>query len=169
MKNVIIAVVSLLIGASLGYWITMKNLRHEIKIEQNDTKNDFAPINLITGKEAYTYIDNYKSAYSKTLKKVYNKDSVTNSVWFDTSFVYFMNDALKTEGKHSGVRVYLGQYNKMQQNIPGQCSPTQLSLFFIATNKNIIKGTHQDDTSFFKPPNSLSVLNHGSLCPKICD
>jgi hypothetical protein len=68
----------------------------------------------------------------------------------------------------SGVRIHFGSYDR-HGRAPGQASPNQISLFFIATRDDS-NGYHVNDWNFFKkPPEPKDIINHGELCPHNCE
>lgn len=101
----------------------------------------------------------------------------SSAIWFDSSVVRQLYEALYTGPvKHrlDGIRIYFGRYPDNYVDKPRQ---GKLTAFILLTVKNSGVARHRDTFYFPKPltgwnknnPVHLMSINHGELCPDVCD
>ncbi len=168
MKTVL-PLITFVLGAALA-WFLKPVENYSFAFDDTPIAKDSSSLSVISGDEARVLIKNYENTYARTLGKAYPKESITNSVWFPTAFIHHMDTTLQNaKATHDGVRIFLGAYKS--KVVPSQGSNNQISMFFVGTKPGLAEH-HINDTAFFPPVNGIGlrgILNHGQLCPQICD
>lgn len=171
----VLPVIILLIGLLLGRFIKEYYGTPSVKIDYA------APgfTNIVDTKFADSCIKNYRMFIRDSIKN----DSSTQAVWFSKNVFNYVFAAINSTSSCDGVRIYFGKYYKlsdMDQGYIGAKYSTPISLFWVATKENSDpKKPHKDDWDFFPkiyksaimkdPIHTKAALNHGQLCPKICN
>ena len=117
----------------------------------------------ITEQEAGDYITHFREVFRHKDKD----DSLSRSVWFSKDVIKMLNDGLQNKSNNlDGVRLYLAAYDK---KVPGTGSEdnNQATIILVPTTDS--SGAHADRWNIFKKPTGMDVLNHGQLCPSICN
>lgn len=128
--------------------------------------------------DATTLKNNFSTIYRTARGLPRDKDPLSESVWMGRCVFLYMRDQIvksenQTANKIDGVRVYMGAYSKMMGSIvTGQIAPNQSTILLVPTNEGTQQNVHIDRWDLFAPPQSftkIDVLNHGELCPQICN
>jgi hypothetical protein len=101
----------------------------------------------------------------------------SSAIWFDSSVIRQLYEALyvgPAKDRLDGVRIYFGRY---PGNYDDATRRGKLTAFILLTLKNSGVATHRDTFYFQKPlngwdksnPAHLRSINHGELCPDVCD
>ncbi len=101
-----------------------------------------------------------------------SKAALSISVWVDSCVIYGLDALLKANPGHDGAFIKLGAYNTMVT--PSQFYPQQSTILVLPSKDS--SGVHVPDwhlidniTMYFKAKGLAGALNHGELCPQICD
>jgi len=134
---------------------------------------------LIDSVTTYKYKDIFESKIRRPLYVV--NDKVSQSVWFDKDAILLLADYLRADSNNlDGVRIHFMSYEK-NKTAPGQYKEHQTSLALVPTNplptnkykhvdnwKILVNERYKAD-SILKKIGFMYGLNHGELCPQICN
>jgi hypothetical protein len=151
---------------------TKRETADTAKAEKVDySKQGFGNI-LIDSQTTYKYKGIFEGNIRKIPLGIVN-DKISQSVWFSRQAILLLADSLRKYGTLDGVRIHLIAYDTLK-SAPGQYKSHQVSLVMVPTNpKPDDANKHIDNWQVLKNETEkagfFKGLNHGELCPKICN
>ena len=125
-----------------------------------------------SGNIATTLQDNYNHIYRTVRGLPRDKDPLSEAVWMSRCVFIYMRDKIKDEANQiDGIRIYMGAYGKMTGTVPGQIDPYQSTILLVPTTKGGDK-VHNDSWDILRQKAPIKIddaLNHGELCPQVCN
>lgn len=120
--------------------------------------------------------------FKEIFRKNGGKDSLSISVWIDACVIIALKKFIKDNAAKNidGANFKLAAYEKLDSKLrPSQKYPNQSTIIIVPTKTNAT-GVHDDDwaiiKSFYKYitikriiPMVAGAVNHGELCPQICN
>jgi hypothetical protein len=164
---------------SIILFVSCKN--EQQKDKQSLNSNDSTEVENVVSTRTDQYISSIiiDEADAKLLAKGFNREirglghrNRTSAVWFNKEVIKLLYDSLyssNSKARLDGIRVYFGKYpSNAEEN-----RRNKLTMFFLLTVPSK-DGKSHDDTFFFKRPptwnkENFANLNHGELCPEVCD
>lgn len=135
---------------------------------------------LIDSQTTYKYKNNFEGKIRRFPLGIVN-DKVSQSVWFSKDALLLLASYLQdSTNKLDGVRIHLISYDSLN-TAPGQYKPHQVSIVMVPTipkasdpkkhidNWDILKFTKYKADSIFEKTHFVYGLNHGELCPQVCN
>lgn len=124
-----------------------------------------------TGIIPYDMLINLNRNYQQTQDHLSTRkgQAETQSIWFemDNEFKTFLAELLNPLRQVSGLRVYIGEYDKA--TTPSGVNPifyiNKLTVGFVATKFNGQKHIDHPDETTKKTNLAIDAYNHGKICP----
>jgi hypothetical protein len=146
----------------------------EADAEQNLTASDadYKSVVILNEEDAKSFARSYNRVIRSRLL---GNDDRSSSVWFDREVITLLYNAITETPRLDGVRFYFGKYPK---NYKDPARAKKLTMFMLLTVPGKYNKTH-NDTFYFKSQRPVTWdskkasdfknINHGELCPEVCD
>lgn len=110
--------------------------------------------------------DVYREQKQLDLGVTGGRDSISAAIWFDADFIKTVADKVNELSDADGINIHMGAYSQLDNTAhKGQLYMHQTTVYFLPSKND--NGKHVDYWDAIDPKRE-SALNHGQLCPIIC-
>jgi len=148
--------------------------QQEADAEQDltDRDKDYKSVVILNEEDAKSFAKSYNRIIRS---RFLGNEDRSSSVWFDREVITLLYNAISQTPRLDGVRFYFGRYPKDYKDAN---RAKKLTMFMLLTVPGKHNKTH-NDTFYFKSQrpvkwdsnkaNDIKNINHGELCPEVCD